>query len=134
MEISRNFMISFASVNLNIRISGHLLCRIYPIRMYDSPVTRLLCNLCFLFLLCKENSICISCSGSVNTGWYINGNWFFEFSPELMHAVHVLHSSLMCFSSRTATICCPRPAFLSSWDVQNVMRLPLVSSAPRHQN
>ena len=93
MRLSTKIMTSFHSVDLNIQTAGHLLYRLIPIRMYGSQVTYLLCNL-------LENLICISWPGSVNVGsliFYVDGIWYFEFLPELMHAVHGLHLFLMSF-------------------------------------
>ena len=94
MKLSVNFMTSFVSVNSHIRTTGHLLYRSTPKRMHCSPVTYLLCN------IPQKKSICISWLGSVNVGNFIfavDGNLYFEFLPELMHAVHVLYLFLMSF-------------------------------------
>ena len=72
MKLSRKLMTSPASVDLHIRTTGHLLYRSIPIRMYDSPVTSLLCIL-------PEEVICIFRPGSVNTGrltFPVIGDWY----------------------------------------------------------
>ena len=86
-------MICFASVDLHIQTTGHLLYWSIPIRIYGSPVACLQGN-------SQEKSFCIACPGTANTGsliFSIDGNWYFEFLPELTNAVHVMHISSMSF-------------------------------------
>ena len=93
MKLSRNFITSFVSVDLHTQTTGCFLNRSIPIKNYGSPVTYLLCNL-------PVKSICTSWPGSVDVGsliFSVDSNWYFNFLPELMHAVHVLHLFPMFF-------------------------------------
>ena len=95
MKFSKNFVFSFGSVDSHIGTTGYSLCRSIPIRINGSPVTCLLSNL-------PRKSLRISCPKPVNTVkliFSIDGNWYFKLLPELMHAVHVLHSVSMFFFS-----------------------------------
>ena len=87
-EIFQNMITFFAWVNLNTRTTGLLPYKSIPIRINNSPVTCLLCGL-------PGRSGCLSCLGSVNAGSSffssVDGNWYLNFSPEIKHAVNVLH-------------------------------------------
>ena len=85
-EIFQKMITFFASVNLITRTTDLLPNKSIPIRINNSPVTCLLCGL-------PGRSVCLSCLGLVNAGNFfsVDVNWYLNFSPEIMHAVNVLH-------------------------------------------
>ena len=45
MKFSENFLTFFLSIDLTFWVTGHLLCRLIPIKIFVPPVTCLICNL-----------------------------------------------------------------------------------------
>ena len=93
MKFFKKLLTSLVSVDLHIRTTGHLLYQSLLIRIYGFPVTSLVCSL-------AQKYIRISCPGLVKTGsliFFIDGEWYFAFLPELLHAVPMLHLFLMSF-------------------------------------